>query len=455
MENNSVPSMPPGEKLNKFHAQSLYISFFAYTFDILSFVALTFVSVEAAKAIYPSARLGVSLIIFWGGFAAGSVTRPIGAAIFGHDTDARGRKRSLYINILGSSIFTALLAATPTYASVGILSPVIFISLRLVGGVFIGGLISGGLVFGPENFPDRYRGFLTGFAESGGSWAHVIGAAWLLMISFIFATTASLDSFGWRIMFLVSLLPLLLILPVLVKTPESNIYQLARKKRKTTKNPLKTLVAEKKSIRKVFMLSLIMSIGLLGYDNMTENQFPTFLLSFNKVSPHLLSEIVLIGALAGVVGSILGGYISQYTGRKPLSIVGGVVLIGISYLYIHLGTLGPTAYFAIVGTLMPLYFFSSVSKADFSIYLNEAFPTSVRGSALSLNWNLGYGIAGIWPIVVSAVLAIYGIKVYPITAAVTVALLGVMYLIGTLFSKETKGNILREKEELLSEPDSS
>ncbi len=296
---------------------------------------------------------------------------------------------------------------------------------------------------------------MTGFAESGGSWAHVIGAAWLLMISFIFATTSSFDTIGWRIMFLVSILPLVLILPVLVKTPESNIYQLARKKRKTTKNPLKTLVAEKKSIRKVFMLSLIMSIGLLGYDNMTENQFPTFLLSFNKVPHSLLAEIVLVGALAGVIGSILGGVISQYTGRKPLSIVGGIVLIAISYLYIHLGTLPGDAYYAIVLTLMPLYFFSSVSKADFSIYLNEAFPTSVRGSALSLNWNLGYGIAGVWPIVVSAVLAVYGIKVYPITAAVTIALLGLMYLIGTLFSKETKGNILKEKEEMMSEPDSS
>ncbi len=150
MENNVNSSQPPGEKLDRYHGQALYISFFAYTFDILSFVALTFVSVQAAKAIYPSSTLGISLIIFWGGFAAGSVTRPIGAAIFGHDTDAKGRKRTLYINILGSSIFTALLAATPTYASVGIYSPIIFIGLRLIGGVFIGGLIAGGLVFGPK-----------------------------------------------------------------------------------------------------------------------------------------------------------------------------------------------------------------------------------------------------------------------------------------------------------------
>jgi MHS family proline/betaine transporter-like MFS transporter len=447
MEANSVSSGDSGERLDINHAKGLYVSFFAYTFDILSFIALTFVSIPVSKAIYPNANSGISLIIFWGGFAAGSLTRPLGGAFFGKDTDAHGRKRALYINITGAAVFTALLAATPTYASVGLLSPIIFIGLRLIGGVFIGGLIAGGLVFGPENFPERLRGFMTGFAESGGSWAHVIGAAWLLMVSVVFVG-ASYFTLGWRFMFLVTLVPILIILPVLYKTPESNIYRLAKKKRQTTDTPLKKLALEKSAIRSTFLLALIMSIGLLGYDNMTENFFPTFLIAFNHTPHTLLAEIVLIGALAGVVGSIFGGTISQRTGRKPLAIVGGVILVAISYLYIHLGTLPGDAYYALLLTLMPLYFFSSLSKADFSLYLNEAFPTSVRGSALGLNWNLGYGIAGIWPILVSAVIAIYGTKVYPDVSAITIALLGILYTVGTLLSKETRGNISREKKSL-------
>ncbi|MEM3193213.1 MAG: MFS transporter [Candidatus Parvarchaeota archaeon] len=436
-----------GERLNINHAKALYVSFFAYTFDILSFIALTFVSIPVSKAIYPNANAGISLLVFWGGFAAGSVTRPLGGVFFGKSTDAHGRKRSLYISIVGTSLFTALIAATPTYASVGLLSPIIFIGLRLIGGVFIGGLIAGGLVFGPENFPEKLRGFMTGFAESGGSWAHVIGAAWLLMVSIVFVG-ASYFTLGWRVMFLVTLFPLLIILPVLYKTPESNIYQLAKKKKQTTEAPLRKLFLEKSAIRTTFLLALIMSIGLLGYDNMTENFFPTFLVAVNKTPHPLLAEVVLVGAVVGVVGSILGGTISQLTGRKPLAIVGGVILIGISYLYIHLGTIPGDAYYALLLTLMPLYFFSSVSKADFSIYLNEAFPTSVRGSALALNWNLGYGIAGIWPILVSVVIAIYGTKVYPEASAITIALLGILFTIGTLFSTETRGRISEEKKAL-------
>ncbi len=447
MELGSTSSGGSGEKLDINHVKGLYVSFFAYTFDILSFVALTFVSIPVSKAIYPNANSGISLLVFWGGFAAGSLTRPLGGAFFGKDTDAHGRKRALYINIIGASLFTALLAATPTYASAGLLSPIIFIGLRLIGGVFIGGLIAGGLVFGPENFPEKLRGFMTGFAESGGSWAHVIGAAWLLMVTVVFAG-ASYYTLGWRVMFLVTLIPLLIILPVLYKTPESNIYQLAKKKKQTTNTPLKKLSLEKSAIRTTFLLALIMSVGLLGYDNMTENFFPTFLLAVNHTKPTLLAEIVLVGAATGVIGSIVGGTISQMTGRKPLAIAGGVILVGISYLYIHLGTIPGDAYYALLLTLIPLYFFASVSKADFSLYLNEAFPTSVRGSALGLNWNLGYGIAGLWPIIVSAIIAVYTAKVYPEVAAITIALLGIMFTIGTLFSKESRGNISKEKRSL-------
>ncbi len=436
-----------GEKLSLYNGKALYISFFAYTFDILSFIALTFVALPVSEAIYPSKTLGISLLIFWGGFSAGSITRPIGAAIFGKDTDAHGRKRSLYINILGTSLFTALLAATPTYSQVGMLSPAIFIGLRLIAGVFIGGLISGGLVFGPENFPEKWRGFMTGFAESGGSWAHVIGAAWLLLITLTF-TGAAYFTLGWRFMFLVTLIPIIIILPVLYITPESNIYSLAKKKGKVTGKPLSTLLIKKSPIRNTFYLTLMMSVGLLGYDNLTENGFPAFLGAVNHLAHPTIALVVLVGAAIGVIGSVLGGTISQFTGRKVLAVGSGVVLILISFLYIHLGSLPSSDVLGIMITLMPMYFFASISKADFSLYLNEVFPTSLRASGLGLNWNLGYGVAGVWPMIISGFMAIYGKGIFPEAQAIAVAILAVLYTIGTLFSKETLGNISREKEEL-------
>ncbi|MEM0158165.1 MAG: MFS transporter [Methanomassiliicoccales archaeon] len=432
------------KKFTRVNALQTYISLMTYTFDILSFVAISFVIVPVAAAIYPSKTIGISLLVTWGGFAAGSVTRPIGAAIIGPLYDKVGRKRGLYISIAGSSLLTAAIAANPTYAAVGIWAPITFISLRLIGGIFIGALISGGLVFAPENLPERFRGLMTGFAEAGGSWAHVIGAAWLLMISAAFVG-ASYFSIGWRIMFLVALLPLVLIIPVLYKVPESQIYIKAKSKGNTQKGVYKTLFSKKTGMRNAFLIAVFSSIGLLGYDNLTENTFPTFLAEINKVPHVALANLVLIGAVFGVIGSIAGGAISQRTGRKPFAIGGAIILIAISALFIYLGNLPGDAFYLILFTIAPFYFFASISKADLSIFLNEAFTTEVRSTAVGLNWNLGYGIAGVWPIIISALLVVYGLKFYPMAQFIFLVFLGVMYLIASIVSKETLGNISKEE----------
>ncbi len=437
------------KKMTAANYQQLYVSFFSYAFDILAFIALAYVIAPVAHQIYPSKTIGISLLVTWGGFAAGALTRPLGAGILGRVSDISGRKRALYYNIAGSSVFTALIAATPTYSQVGLLAPVIFIALRLIAGIFIGGLVSCGLVFGPENFPERFRGLLTGFAESGGSWAHVIGASWLLMVTTLF-TGAAYASIGWRVMFLVALLPLVLIIPVLHYVPESNIFTLSKKNRtgKTTGSLFRTLFVSKSAIRNSFYLMLGLSIGLLGYDNLTENQFPSFLGIVNKTPSSTIAFIVLIGAFAGVLGSVIGGSVSQKIGRKRLGIIGGLVLIAISPLYYYLGTTPGNDTYTLIAILVPFFFFASISKADLSLTLNENFPTTVRASALGLNWNIGYGLAGVWPLIISVFVALYGVGAYGLTSAVFIAVLATIYTVTTIFSKESRGNIAKEEVEL-------
>lgn len=433
-------------KFTRTNALQTYISLMAYTFDILSFVAITFVTVPFGKAIYPNSNFANSLLIVWGGFAAGSVLRPLGAAWVGPLYDRVGRKRGLYIGILGSSLFTAAIAAIPTYATAGIVSPILYIVLRLVGGIFIGALIAGGLVFTTENLPERLRGFITGTAEAGGSWAHVLGAAWLLLIGAVLVGGVN-NWFGWRMMFLVTLLPLILILPVLYKVKESEIFVRATSRRKTSKHVYAKLFEKGSAMRTSFFIAVISSIGLLGYDNLTENQFPTFLKVVNHVGPTL-AMIVLIGALFGVVGSMLGGAISQKTGRKPFAIASGVLLMAISFLFLYLGTLKANEFYTIIGTLIPFYFFASIAKANLSLFLNESFTTEVRSTAVGLNWNLGYGIAGIWPLIITYLYKIYGTSMYSTLQTVFLFILGALYLVAFLKSKETLGNISKEEKTL-------
>lgn len=424
-----------------------YISLMAYTFDILSFIAVVFVTVPFGNAIYPG-TVSKSMIVVWGGFAAGSVLRPLGAAIVGPLYDRVGRKRGLYITIFGSSIFTASIAGIPTYAQVGDLAPIIYIVLRLIGGIFIGGLIAGGLVFTTENLPERLRGFITGTAEAGGSWAHVLGAAWLILITTFFVG-ASYATTGWRVMFLVTLLPLVLVIPVLYFVKESDIFVRAKKRTAGERSAVyKKIFGKGSAMRIPFLISLFSSIGLLGVDNLTENQFPTFLRLVNHVPHGTIADLVLYGAFFGVIGSMIGGAISQRTGRKPLALVSAVILIAISPLFLYLNNLKPDAFYLILITLIPFYFFASIAKANLALFLNESVTTEVRSTAVGLNWNIGYGIAGVWPLVIAWLYGIYGFSTYAMLQTVFLLVLGILYLVAFAFSKETRGNIGKEQEEL-------
>jgi len=58
-------------------------------------------------------------------FASGFLMRPLGAIIFGHLGDRKGRKFTLLVTVTGMGISTGLIGLLPTYASIGTLAPIL------------------------------------------------------------------------------------------------------------------------------------------------------------------------------------------------------------------------------------------------------------------------------------------------------------------------------------------
>ena len=81
-------------------------------------------------------------------FAAGFVTRPIGALLFGHVGDTAGRRRGLLISITAMAIPTVLIGCLPTYAMIGYWAPALLVLLRVVQGLAVGGEFGTGMVRG-------------------------------------------------------------------------------------------------------------------------------------------------------------------------------------------------------------------------------------------------------------------------------------------------------------------
>ena len=74
-----------------------------------------------------------------GTFATAFLSRPLGAAVFGHVGDRLGRKKTLVVTLLIMAVSTVGVGMVPTPASIGAAAPLILIALRVLQGFAVGG----------------------------------------------------------------------------------------------------------------------------------------------------------------------------------------------------------------------------------------------------------------------------------------------------------------------------
>ena len=88
---------------------------------------------------FPESDPTVGTLLSFATFAIGFAARPIGGLVFGHFGDRIGRKKLLVISLLMMGGATFAIGLLPTYATVGVLAPILLITLRLVQGFALGG----------------------------------------------------------------------------------------------------------------------------------------------------------------------------------------------------------------------------------------------------------------------------------------------------------------------------
>src|SRR5215213_10133009 len=103
-----------------------------------------------------------ALIAALGLFAAGFAFRPLGALIFGVIGDKLGRKGAFLVTVTLMGAATFLIGLLPTYAQVGIVSPILLIVLRILQGIALGGEYGGAAIYVAEHAPNHRRGMMTG-----------------------------------------------------------------------------------------------------------------------------------------------------------------------------------------------------------------------------------------------------------------------------------------------------
>ena len=204
-----------------------------WAFDLFDLFLLLYVAKAVGHQIFPAESETLSLALVFASFAVSIVMRPAGAAFFGELADRKGRKTIMVTVMAGVGLSTAAMGLVPTYASIGVVAPIIFLILRVIQGLFVGGVTATTHTLGTESVPPRWRGLMSGLIGAGGAGLGAAMASVTFIVVSRFYPGDSFNEFGWRVMFFSGLMGGLLSLFVLRKVEESPMWLKAQEAAKS------------------------------------------------------------------------------------------------------------------------------------------------------------------------------------------------------------------------------
>src|SRR6266699_1922442 len=166
------------------------------------FYAYAFTSIYFAAAFFPAGDATSQLLATAGIFAVGFFMRPLGGWLFGWIADTHGRRTSMIISVLMMCAGSLMIAALPTYASIGVAAPALLLLARLVQGLSVGGEYGTSATYMSEVAARGHRGFYASF-----QYVTLIGGQLLALVVLIplqqFLSADELKAWGWRVPFLI------------------------------------------------------------------------------------------------------------------------------------------------------------------------------------------------------------------------------------------------------------
>jgi MFS family permease len=138
-------------------------------------------------------------------FALAFFARPLGAALFGHFGDRKGRKATLVAALMTMGPSTVAIGLLPSYNTIGILAPILLAVFRFGQGLGLGGEWGGAVLLATENAPKNKKAWYGMFPQLGAPIGFLLSSGTFFILSKTMSDEQFL-SYGWRIPFIASAL---------------------------------------------------------------------------------------------------------------------------------------------------------------------------------------------------------------------------------------------------------
>jgi len=367
-------------------------------------------------------------------FVATLLGRPVGSMIFGYFADKVGRRRVTLWSVTGCAVSTALIAALPGYADIGIASTVLLIALRLVDGIFMGGEYTGATPLAMEASPNGRRGWYGGMIGGGSALANC-AIALVTLVVLQFAREGGPDAaytvWGWRIPFIVGSVLCVVFLRYFSRTvEESETWKSTRK----TKNPIREVVLGPQ--RRVFAQVFVLMAGVWFASSMASGILPTALHQDSHLSATEVTGVLVIAQGIHALFFPFLGQLSERIGRRRFIAWNGVAVAVIcsgSFALLALG--GSSGFLTLVLIALVVRITGGSVFAVTPSYLCERFPAATRGT--------GFGLGYSTPLLITSLYAYYqnwlgNIIPFDYTPAVLLVVGGALITWGALLGPETR-----------------
>lgn len=392
-------------------------------------------AVTIAKVFFPIANEAVSILVTLGTVGISYLARPIGAIFLGAYGDRRGRKRALTLSILLMTLGTALMTIMPSYATLGLLSPLLVIAARLLQGFSVGGEFASSTTFLVEHRPDR-AGFFASWQWSSQGLAALAATGFGVLLSGALSP-AELQAWGWRVPFAFGLL----IGPVgyyirshMEETPEFRAAP-------PPLAPMRDLIVTQWD-------RLLLVVGAVVISTSSQYMLvymPTYAIRELHL-PQYLSYTAAVAAAA--LQTVLVPFVGIWVDRVGQS----RVMIGAAALFVL------TAYPAFVllnahaslAVLITMVCWIALLKSCYSgalpSFMAKIFPSATRVSGISLSYNIGVTIfGGFAPFFAESLIHLTGSKLAPSYYIMATALLSLVALVALNVREETLQFAKREE----------
>lgn len=408
----------------------------ATSVEYFDFALFAYVTVFISAAFFPDSNSTVATIKTFGMFAAGYLMRPIGGIFFGNLGDKIGRKKILIITVSLMAISTAIIAFTPSYQNIGIISVILIIFARMIQGFSIGGEYNGVLAILSESAPDNKRGLITAFGTFFSGFGVFLGTVVVFIFS-SFLTGEQMHAYGWRLCFIIGTVMAIIVLVLQFRQDESPEYLKAKEDGVLEDAPVISAIRE-------YPYQIFVVFALAGYLGIVYYMVAAFIPSLLESGLHYTTNmamlVTMIASICYFSTAPLWGMVSDKVGRKKVLLTSCTAIGILVYpsLYV-IDTMGSPLLSCVMMSILMLLI--SAATATFVVTINELFPTHLRFSGVATGYNISNALLGGTVPLVSSLLIVYFGQMAPALYAV-IASVVIVVIVARM--PETKGIELKE-----------